>query len=628
MWKRSSLLHISLLLAVALLLVPKIILIEFFSYRWVDTGALDMALYVLQDVILATVLYVIAVNTITRNKFNFYLLSIVSGALLLFLLMDMRVRELWLKPLNWQLISYSLQNASNLTSGAEAFFKQSAGFGLTFRFIVFVLFLAYLATWSFVGLATYIAYKVQRTDATKKKPYHWASLLVISALLIGSIYAKDARYDLNKNIVISSLVTTLRSTTFLNAAPHKPPPPFEQPAYPLSRVNTIQKLQSQATPDFKNLVFIVLESVRWNSTFAADIKTAEKYPTFEKLSREGMLFKSYVSVPHSSKGYHSILTGLHAYPDVEIKEAMHLHQPSIIHELKNKKNMEAIAFSSLYLQFENMDGFLKSIGVSNAYEVADIIAIDNSPQNSNSFGDSDEQLFSSSIPYLESIKKNNKGFIALYFPRAAHHPYECNHGSTLQSELEKYENCIAKSDIVLAEMLESFDKSSLLDSTLFVLVGDHGESFGEHGLFIHNASMHEEEVTVPLIFWANGKALAKPHSTTSHQIDIAPTVADFFGITESPLSVQGVSLLREQSKRAFFMSTFFDQLASALVEHPYKYIYEFSSDTLTKYNIEDDPQEQNPQPVLGDEFTAVKNRLLAYNFYQKALFAKKPAQPE
>ncbi|WP_087502609.1 LTA synthase family protein [Pseudomonas sp. SID14000] len=622
MWHRNSLLHISLLLAAGLLLTPKIILIEFFSYRWVETGVLDIALYLLQDVLLVVALYVIAANTITRNKFNFYLLSIASGALLLFLLVDMRVRQLWLKPLDWQLISYSLQNASNLTSGAEVFLKQVAGFGHTFRFIVFVLFLAYLVIWSFAGVATYIAYKEQRTRTINL----WASLLVLCALLIGSIHAKDARYHLNKNIVISPLVTTLRSTTSLNAAPHRPPPLFEQPAYPLTSVNDIRKLQSHATPDFKNLVFIVLESVRWNSVFAPDIKTAERYPTFDKLSREGMLFKAYVSVPHSSKGYHAILTGLHAYPDIEIKEAMYLLQPSVIHELKNRKNMEAVAFSSLYLQFENMEGFLKSVGVSNAYAVSGITHAENRSQHASSFGESDEQLFSSSISYLEKIKKNGKGFIALYFPSAAHYPYQCSQGPPLLSELEKYEDCIARTDSVLAEMLTSFDKQGLLDSTLFVLVGDHGESFGEHGLFIHNASMHEEEVTVPLIFWTKEKSLPKPATTTSHQIDIAPTVADFFGVTESPLSVQGISLLREHGKRTFFMSTFFDQLASALVEHPYKYIYEFSSDTLTKYDIENDPQEKHPQRVEGDEFIAVKSRLLSYNVYQKALFAKKPKE--
>ncbi|MDM9554986.1 hypothetical protein QU926_15205 [Pseudomonas asiatica] len=171
MWHRNSLLYFSLLLTSGLLLAPKIILIEFFSYRWVETGVLDIALYLLQDVLLVVAFFVIATTTITRNKFNFYLLSIASGALLLFLLVDMRVRELWLKPLDWQLIRYSLQNASNLTSGAEVFLTQAAGFGHTFRFIVFVLFLAYLVTWSFAGLATYIAYKEQRTVPIKKRQH-------------------------------------------------------------------------------------------------------------------------------------------------------------------------------------------------------------------------------------------------------------------------------------------------------------------------------------------------------------------------------------------------------------------------------------------------------------------------
>ncbi|MHC8350471.1 LTA synthase family protein [Pseudomonas sp. RT4P38] len=396
----------------------------------------------------------------------------------------------------------------------------------------------------------------------------------------------------------------------------------------MSAINDIKKLNSQPTPDFKNLVFIVLESVRWNSIFGAGVKTGEKYPVFEKLSQEGMLSKSYVSVPHSSKGYYSILTGLHAYPDIEIKEAMHLYQPSIIHELKKKKNMEAIAFSSLFLQFENMGGFLKSVGVSNSYVASDLIPDKNNPQNNSSFGESDEYLFSSSVSHLEDIAKKGKGFIALYFPTAAHYPYNCTTNSTSQTAIKKYEECIMKIDTLIGGMLDAFDKSGILNSTLFVLVGDHGESFGEHGVFIHNSSMYEEEVTVPLIFWANGKILPKNTSTTSHQTDIIPTIADFFGATDSSLNIQGVSLLREQGERAFFMSTFFDELSSALVDHPYKYIYEYSPDTITKYNIEDDPQEKTPQTVHGNEFNTIKNRLLSYNLYQKAIFAEKTEHTE
>lgn len=626
MRKRAYFLNITVLLAVSLFLVPKIILIEFFSNRWIDTGASSIFLFLLQDLILSAIIYLIITTALSKNKYYFYLLSVSSGVILLCLLLDMRVRELWLKPLDFSLISYSLQNASNLVSGIETFFNQISGFGLTFRFIVFALFLAYLMTWLLVGFATYKTHMRERTNKEEKSKNRTVFTLLISIMFLWSIYTKDARYDLNANIFTNPLIATFKSIISLNSTQAKTLPEFEQPAYPLSTINDIQKLDSQPTPNFKNLVVIVLESVRWNSVFGAGVNTSEKYPVFAKLSQEGMLSKSYVSIPHSSKGYYSILTGLHAYPDIEIKEAMLLYQPSIIHELIKKRNMEAVAFSSLFLQFENMDGFLKSVGVPNAHAVSDISPVKNHYQSS--FGESDEHLFSSSVSHLKDITNKGKGFIALYFPFAAHYPYNCNPHSTSQTTIAKYEECIMKTDALIGEMLDKFGKSGILDSTLFVFVGDHGESFGEHGLFIHNSSMHEEEVTVPLIFWANGKVLPRNTSTTSHQTDVTPTIADFFGITDSSLNIQGVSLLRKQDKRVFFMSTFFDELSSALVEHPHKYIYEYSADTIAKYNIEDDPQERTPQTVLGNEFNTIKNRLLSYNLYQKALFSKKSEQPE
>ncbi|MCE1118493.1 MULTISPECIES: LTA synthase family protein [Pseudomonas] len=626
MERRNHLLEVALVFAVALLLVPKIILVSYFANRWIDTDLASIALYLLQDLLLAGLVYLVAVTTLRRHRYNFFLVSILCGALLLFLLIDMRVRELWLKPLDWSLIQYSLENASNLTSGAPVFLNQLAGFGLTFRFIVFVLLLAYLATWGLVGLATYQAFK--RSPAAPTRARTLGVGVLLCGLLLGAIFAKDARYDLNDNIVIRPLVSALQNATQVNASLHPNLLPFEQPAYPVSSINTLPKLETVPAADFKNLVYIVMESVRWNSIFGAEVSTAQRFPTFDRLSREGMLFKSYVTVPHSSKGYYSIFTGQHAYPGVEIKEAMPLHQPGVIHELTRKKNMQAVAFSSLFLQFENMDGFLKSIGVANAYAVTDIAPANTQALNNSSFGDSDELLYTSSIPHLQAISKSGQGFIALYFPSAAHYPYDCTGTTPSQSALEKYETCIENTDTLIGQMLEGYDKAGLLDSTLFVLVGDHGESFGEHGLFIHNSSMHEEEVTVPLIFWAKGKTLAKPIATTSQQTDIAPTIADFFAVADAPFNVQGISLLRDHGKRVFYMSTFFDQLSSAVVEHPYKYIYEYSPDTLVRYHLEDDPQEKNPQPVEGDAFTAMKNRLLSYDAYQKALFAKDPKPRE
>ncbi|QXH50485.1 sulfatase-like hydrolase/transferase [Pseudomonas fakonensis] len=622
MQKGNTPLQLALLAAVSLLLLPKVILISYFASRWVDTDPASIGLYLLQDLLLAALVYLLAITLLRRVRYSWMPVSAFCGALLLLLLIDMRVRELWLKPLDWALVQYSLEHAGSLTSGAEVFLNQLAGFGFTFRFIVFVLFLAWLGTWLLVGLAARWARKHPPVPMTGTGKL--ALIAVLAGLLLGAVFARDARYELNQNIATRPLVEALRNTGLGRDNSTQNLLPFEQPAYPLSAINALPR--PEVAPGFKNLVYIVMESVRWNSTFGPNVDTAERYPTFARLAREGMLSKAYVTVPHSSKGYFSIFTGQHAYPGVEIKEAMHLHQPGVLHALKQKRNMQAVAFSSLFLQFENMDGFLKSIGVSKAYAVADMLPANAAAQHSSSFGASDEQLFLPSIPYLQAIQQAGKGFIALYFPSAAHYPYDCPGNRVPTSEQDKYEACIETTDALIGQMLEGYDKAGLLDSTLFVLVGDHGESFGEHGMFIHNSSMHEEEVTVPLIFWAKGQTLPKPESSVSQQTDIAPTVADFFGITDESFKVQGISLLRPHGKRAFFMATFFDRLASALVEHPYKYIYEYSPDTLVRYNLDDDPWENKPELVTGDEFTATKNRLLSYDAYQKAFFAKDPEQ--
>jgi len=41
-------------------------------------------------------------------------------------------------------------------------------------------------------------------------------------------------------------------------------------------------------------------------------------------------------------------------------------------------------------------------------------------------------------------------------------------------------------------------------SAVVVVVSDHGENLGEHGLFAHNSSLHETLLRVPLVVWAHG----------------------------------------------------------------------------------------------------------------------------
>ena len=54
-------------------------------------------------------------------------------------------------------------------------------------------------------------------------------------------------------------------------------------------------------------------------------------------------------------------------------------------------------------------------------------------------------------------------------------------------------------------------KQKLSDSTLVVVVGDHGEAFGQHRRnFAHASEIYEENMHVPLAFITRGSSTVRP----------------------------------------------------------------------------------------------------------------------
>ncbi len=70
----------------------------------------------------------------------------------------------------------------------------------------------------------------------------------------------------------------------------------------------------------------------------------------------------------------------------------------------------------------------------------------------------------------------------------------------------RYRRAVERVDRLLAAFFRDLSDAGLLDELLVILVGDHGEGFGEHGLFLHDASLFETHVHVPL--WVSVPAVA------------------------------------------------------------------------------------------------------------------------
>ncbi len=95
---------------------------------------------------------------------------------------------------------------------------------------------------------------------------------------------------------------------------------------------------------------------------------------------------------------------------------------------------------------------------------------------------------------------------------------------------DAYEDCIAALDRQVGSLLEELERRGLLGQTVVIITSDHGEQFGEHGVFNHGFSLYAHEVHVPLLILA---PTAPAGSTISDPVslrDLPATVVDLLGL--------------------------------------------------------------------------------------------------
>ena len=70
----------------------------------------------------------------------------------------------------------------------------------------------------------------------------------------------------------------------------------------------------------------------------------------------------------------------------------------------------------------------------------------------------------------------------------------------------RYLNAVHHLDSQFARVFDYLKEKNLLDSTIVILLGDHGEEFMEHGYWGHNSTFVDEQIRTPLVIWMPGKA--------------------------------------------------------------------------------------------------------------------------
>mgnify|MGYP006280134551 CR=1 FL=1 len=97
----------------------------------------------------------------------------------------------------------------------------------------------------------------------------------------------------------------------------------------------------------------------------------------------------------------------------------------------------------------------------------------------------------------------------------------------------------------MGEVLQALERSGLADDTIIIYAADHGEMWGEHGLW-GKQTFYEESARVPLIISApeRGIGAGKRIETPVSLLDIYPTLREMCDVRDWDVALDGRSLWR------------------------------------------------------------------------------------
>ena len=176
----------------------------------------------------------------------------------------------------------------------------------------------------------------------------------------------------------------------------------------------------------------------------------------------------------------------------------------------------------------------------------------------------------------------------------------------LEHVVALYDEEIAFTDSQIGEILARLDALGLRETTLVVLLADHGEAFFEHSRKGHQKDLHAEAIRIPLVLRGPGVPTGVRRPGPASITDVMPTVLEMLGlIPDRPTGAgSGRSLVGALGDaNALADRLIFTELyakAGALVSLEgleQKLVRDLRTRDVTRYDLSSDPLEQEPRRV-------------------------------
>jgi len=336
----------------------------------------------------------------------------------------------------------------------------------------------------------------------------------------------------------------------------------------------------------RNVVLVSLESTaaQYLGLYGAN---PDVMPNLTRLARSGIVFdRAYAAYPESIKGLYSVLCSAYPAFDVTVDSYESAACRSLPAALSERGYATGLFHSGRFM-YLGMDAVIRHRGYDLLADAGDIGGNHNS-----SFGVDEPATVQRMLAWIDAL--GSRPFFLTYLPIAGHHPYESSEAGPFdqRDEFGRYRNALHEGDASLGTLMQGLQARGLAEHTLWIILGDHGEAFGQHdGNFGHTFNLYDENVRVPLLVAAPGSLSHQLHSNrVVSLVDVAPTILDLAGVSV-PEIYQGESMLAPGARMAFFFADYSRGLLG-LRDGSLKLIYAIDSERSRLFDLDLDPAER------------------------------------
>ena len=370
-----------------------------------------------------------------------------------------------------------------------------------------------------------------------------------------------------------------------------------------------------------NLIFISVDSLRFDRVGCLVNKSDTKTPNIDALGKNGVRFLNNFTVSNGSLPSHtSIFTGLypqhHDIRENGLKVPSHLATIGSI--LKSNGYATSAFVSSVLLdsiyglnigfdayyntsRFNKIHHLLSKIGYKK-YNVSKALVHFNIHDGRSRSCDS---VNKDVLSWLDN-NASTRFFMFIHYMDI--HRDTAGGTKTIREKHKFYDDNVRLADAAIGEVMQSLKQKNLFNDTLIVVFSDHGETLSDgkgHGNSVSNDEFH-----TPLIMHLPGQS-ATGITALTRTIDIMPTALGMLGL-KIPSSIDGISLPLDGQSGAqeCFMESYppYGDI-KAVLTHQWKYVLSDGKNEQLFDRIHDVDEKNNVAHTEKDEAIKLKTKL-------------------